>query len=128
MGDEYAENYPQIALVLSRFYGLGSEFTLGGIKDFITKLLIDIEIQAYCSSWIYNYSKTVQLTRLLYNIGFFGIKNSSGFQFRSLGPSSSSPPPITSSTNIVIHPSYVDALDLRPSLISSLDTELSWPS
>lgn len=126
MGDEYAENYPQIAIVLSRFYGLGHEYTITGIGDFYKKLLIDEEVQIYCSSWIYNYAQPEQFVGLLYNIGFFGIKTSSSTLFRSLGSSSSSPPPINPETHIVIHPSYSDALDLRSVIISSLEEDVSW--
>jgi len=126
LGDEYSENYPQIALVLSRFYGLGREFVITGIEDFIKKILIDVEIKNLCASWIFNFIQPEQFVNLLYNIGFVGIQTSSGIKFRSLGPSSSSPPPITSQTHIVIHPSYTDALDLRTVIISTLDQALSW--
>ncbi len=126
LGDEYAENYPQIVLVLSRFYGLGNEFTVTGIEDFIKKILIDDEIRTYCSKWIYNFTQPEQFIGLLYNIGFVGIKTPSSTLFRSLGPSSVSPPPVSSETHIVIHPSYNDALDLRTVIISSLEEGLSW--
>ena len=126
LGDEYAENFPQIAHVLSRFYGLGHEFTITGIEDFIKKLLSDKRIQAHCSSWIYGFTQPEQFVSLLYNIGFVGIKTTSETQFRSLGPSSSSPPPVSSETHIVIHPSYNDALDLRPAIITNLEKDLSW--
>jgi hypothetical protein len=126
LGDEYAENYPQIALVLSRFYGLGHEFTITGIEDFIKKLLIDNEIQTHCSNWIYNFIQPEQFVSLLYNIGFVGIKTSSITQFRSLGFGSSNPPPVSSETHIIIHPSYTDALDLRAVIISNLGEDLSW--
>lgn len=128
LGDEYAENYPQLALLLSKFYGLGREFTLAGIEDFVKKILIDDEIQAHCSSWIYNYTQPEQFTRLLYNIGFVGIGSGSDVEYRPLGPSSTSLPPLTSATHIVIHPSYIDALDLRNTVITKLDKDTSWQS
>jgi len=53
LGDEYAENFPQISLVLSRFYGLGKEFTLSGIRAFIQKLLVDTEVAESCKSWFF---------------------------------------------------------------------------
>lgn len=34
LGDEYQENYSQIQLVLSRFYGLGTKYTINGIAEF----------------------------------------------------------------------------------------------
>ncbi|MCJ7508439.1 MAG: transposase, partial [candidate division Zixibacteria bacterium] len=126
LGDEYAENYSQISLVLSRFYGLGKEFTFGGIEDFIKKILTDEEVSAHCCSWIYEYTTPEQFIHLLYNIGFVGIKQNNDVTYRSLGPSSSSPPAITSETQIVIHPSYVDALDLRDAVISRLEKDESW--
>ena len=52
LGDEYAENYPQIALVLRRFYGLGRRFTPGGIESYMRKLLKDPEVIQLCGSWI----------------------------------------------------------------------------
>lgn len=51
LGDEYQENYPQIQLVLARFYGLGCEYTILGLTAFIQKLLVDEEVKQYCSSW-----------------------------------------------------------------------------
>ena len=74
LGDEYAENYPQISLVLSRFYGLGRRYTPGGMESFIRKLLRDPEVVRLCGSWIYEYQQMIQLVRLLYNIGFVGLQ------------------------------------------------------
>lgn len=121
LGDEYAENYPQIQLVLNRFYGLGKEFTVSGIEAFIKKLLTDKEVQLYCATWIYKYTTRDLFIELLYNIGFIGIRDKESIIFRSLGPKSSTPPPINETTQIVIHPSYVDALNLRDSVIRTLD-------
>ncbi len=128
LGDEYAENYPQISLVLSRFYGLGSHFTLKGIDDFVKKLLADNEVRTHCAKWIYKHSAPELFVRLLYNIGFIGLKNSAqtATVFRSLGPSSTAPPPVTDQTTLIIHRSYMEALDLTDKLIDSLGVDVSW--
>jgi hypothetical protein len=120
LGDEYAENYPQIQLVLSRFYGLGTRFTMAGITAFIKKLLVDNDVKQFCSTWIYNYTAPEQFVQLLYGIGFLGIQDGDGARFRSVGAQTSTPPPITSKAIIEIHPSYVSALMLRDQVIGDL--------
>ncbi len=59
--------------MLTRFYGLGTEYTINAIEDFSRKLLVDEEIKQYCQSWIYHYSAPELLIGLLYTIGFVGI-------------------------------------------------------
>jgi hypothetical protein len=121
LGDEYSENYPQIATVLLRFYGLGRRFTLGAMEDFLERLLQDPEVKRLCATWIYEYSSVERFVRLLYNIGFVGLKEPRrGLFFRSLGPRDTTPPAITHRTDVVIHNSYWDALDLQDSLVKSL--------
>ena len=121
LGDEYAKNYPQISLVLSRFYGLGRRYTPGGIESFIRKLVRDPEVAQLCGSWIFEYQQMSQLVRLLYNIGFVGLKKpDSAVQFRALGPQEASPPPISDLDEIEIHKCYWDALDLQNTLIRGL--------
>ena len=125
LGDEYAENYPNLKLVLTKFYGLGKEFVLSGITAFIQKLLVDSSIQQYCKKWIFKYTSPEQFLELFYNIGFFGIKDEKGVDFRSMGVKSSNPARITSTTHAVVHPSYVDALNLQNVMIGSLDQKIS---
>lgn len=121
LGDEYAENYPQIALVLNRFYGLGRRFTPGGIESFIRKLLADREITDLCGSWIFDYQQMEQFVRLLYNIGFVGLKRpGQDARFRALGPQETSPPAVTDFHEIEVHKSYWDALDLQDTLVRDL--------
>ena len=48
VGDEYSENYPQISTVLSRFYGLGNEYTIAAITAFVQKLLVNEDVRVYC--------------------------------------------------------------------------------
>ncbi|MFC8517469.1 P-loop ATPase, Sll1717 family [Streptomyces sp. NPDC057257] len=121
LGDEYAENYPHISLVLSRFYGLGNTFTFGGVESFIRKLLNDSEVIRLCGSWLYDNSSPERFIRLLYDVGFVGIRTS-GKQpkFRALGPLDTSPPPVSETTDIVIHRCYWDALDLQDRLVRHL--------
>jgi|GEM_PF-1283151 len=125
LGDEYQENYPQIQLVLARFYGLGREYTINGLIAFIQKLLVDDEIKQFCSSWIYKYTTPEHFADLMYNIGFFGIKEGDATVFRSLGAKSPTPPPISRTTNLVVHPSYVDALNIQNVVIESLDQSIA---
>lgn len=124
LGDEYQENYPQIQLVLARFYGLGREYTILGLTAFIQKLLVDEDVKQYCASWIYKYTAPEQFAELMYNIGFFGIKEDGKTLYRSLGAKSPTPPPISYKTPLVVHPSYVDALNLQDLIIDKLDESL----
>ena len=94
LGDEYADNYPQLQLVISRFYGLGKEYTLNGIADFIKKLLVDEEIKEYCKKWVYNFTQPDLFVKLMYDIGFFGIKDDERSLFRAVGPQSAILPPL----------------------------------
>ena len=121
LGDEYSENYPQISSVLSRFYGLGTAFTFGGIESFIRKLLKDTEVVKLCGSWIYANSAPEKFIRLLYDIGFVGIRSEGkASKFRALGPLDTSPPPVSDTTDVVIHRCYWDALDLQDKLVRDL--------
>lgn len=132
LGDEYAENYPQIALVLNRFYGLGRRFTPGGIESFIRKLLSDREIIDLCGGWIFEYQQMEQFVRLLYNIGFIGLRRpGQETRFRALGPQETSPPAVTDADEIEVHKSSLVVLapirsgrlaSVPPGVISRADT------
>jgi hypothetical protein len=121
LGDEYSENYPQIAVVLSRFYGLGREFTLRGIEDLLGLLIADSEVQSACASWIFTLTPE-QFVRLLYGIGFVGLTVRGETRYRSSGPRDTTPPPVSAASRILIHPSYWDALDLQQRVIIQLDS------
>ncbi|MFI1354914.1 P-loop ATPase, Sll1717 family [Streptomyces sp. NPDC020898] len=124
LGDEYAENYPKISLVLSRFYGLGNAYTFGGIESFIRKLHNDAEVVRLCGSWLHDNASPEKFIRLLYNIGFVGIRaNGKLPKFRALGPQDTSPPPVSDTTDVVIHRCYWDALDLQESLVRDLPVD-----
>ena len=121
LGDEYAENYPQLQLVLARFYGLGRQFTVQGIEDLIRKLLVDSEVKTHCQRWIFKYTQPDLFIKLLYDIGFAGIKEAESVTvFRTSGPQALGLPPIGVKTLVVIHPTYVDALNLQNSIVSTL--------
>jgi hypothetical protein len=119
--DEYSENYPQIQLVLGRFYGLGREFTLNGMTSFIKKLLVDDDVKQYCATWIFKYTQPERFIELLFSVGFVGIRAEGGIIYRSLGPQSATLPVITLATTITVHPTYVDALNLQNMLVGHLD-------
>ncbi len=123
LGDEYQENYPQIALVLRKFYGLGRRWTVAGISAFLARLLEDKDVTSSCATWIYKYASAEQFVRLLYDIGFFGLlvprrQGEPRVVFRSLGPRDTTPPPIDNRTDISIHPSYWESLDLLDVLVT----------
>ncbi len=120
LGDEYSENFPQIQLVLGRFHGLAREFTVPAIGAFIQKLLTDGQVTEFCKSWIFRYTAPHNFVELLYGIGFLGVKNQDVVDFRSLG-ARSAPPPIEANSHVVVHPSYVEALDLQDKVIGTLD-------
>lgn len=119
--DEYSDNFPQLQLVLGRFFGLGSEFSVRAIEDFVKKLLVDEEIKTRCASWIFKYTQPDMFIQLLFNLGFAGIKDDKTTHFRSLGSQSTTPPAIGVKTILVVHPTYRDSLNLRDVLLTSLD-------
>lgn len=127
LGDEYQENYPQLSLVLSRFYGLGQRWTLVGVRSMLARLLDDEQVKVACARWIFSHTNPEQFARLMYDIGFFGFKTNrrdgtTRTVFRSLGPRDTTPPPISSETDMVVHPSYWDALDLQDVLVREFET------
>lgn len=124
LGDEYQENYPQIARVFASFYGLGVKFSLGGFEDFLNKLLEDPDITSACRTWIYRYNSPELMSRLLYDLGFVGLHDrkqpNRSVLYRSSGPKDTTAPPVSDKIDLVIHPSYREALDLQDTLVSSL--------
>lgn len=124
LSDEYQENYPRIALILSSFYGLGQRLTVGGMEDFVHKILEDPQVNSECGTWIYEYSQVEKFVRLFYDVGFFGLKEVARHDFpvtfRTLGPRDTTPPPISENTEIWIHPTYHQALDLQNVLIDKI--------
>ncbi len=121
LGDEYSENFPQVATVLSRFYGLGNAFTFSAVEDLIRKLMKDPEVVKLCGTWLSLNASPEKFIRLLYDIGFVGIRAAGKSpKFRALGPLDTSPPPVGNTTDIVIHRCYWDALDLQDTLVRNI--------
>jgi hypothetical protein len=124
LSDEYADNYPRLGIILSKFYGLGTEYTVAAIDDFSKKLLVDEEVKDACQSWIYNYSSPELLIKLLYNLGFVGIKNDGTVAFKSSESTLAMMPTLTAKSTLVIHPTYVNALSLQDVLVNSMGEEV----
>ncbi|MGX5056763.1 P-loop ATPase, Sll1717 family [Enterobacter asburiae] len=120
LGDEYAENYPNISLVIEYFFGLGNEFTLVAIEDFIQKLLVNDAISKYCKSWFYDFSTPFRFIELLYGIGFLGIRRKNTIEYKDSGKDSNSKPSFEHSSTFYIHPTYHQALNLRAFLLNDL--------
>ena len=125
LGDEFAENYPNISIVLESFYGLGNEFTLVGMEDFIAKLLVDEKIKKYCASWFFNHTFPYAFVGLLYDIGFLGLKRKGKVIYKESGKDSNAKIQLETDTHIVIHPTYQPALNLRPILIQKLTEDVT---
>jgi hypothetical protein len=124
LSDEYADNYPRLRIVLSKFYGLGNEYTVAAIDDFTKKLLLDDEIRDSCQSWIYSHSSPELLIRLLYNLGFAGIKKGDSVVFKSSESALSMMPSITDDCVVVIHPTYCFALSLQNTLVHRIGDDV----
>lgn len=125
IADEYAENFPRLDVVLSRFYGLGQEFTLAGVSSFISKLIADPEVQRHCADWLNFYTVPAQFIELLYSIGFAGIRRGDRLTFRSVGARSTIIPTIDQSVHLVIHETFSHALRLQEVVVSELDATTS---
>lgn len=123
LGDEFAENYPNISLVLEYFYGLGNQFTVNAIENFIQKLLINETIARHCKAWLYDYTTPFRFVELLYGIGFIGIRRNKIIQYKESGKDSNAKPAFDNNSIFEIHPTYQRALNLRPLLISDLKDE-----
>jgi len=126
LADEYADNYPQLRIILTRFYGLGTDYTIGSIEDFIKKLLVDEEVRDSCKSWIYNFTPPELFIQLLYNIGFWGLKQTDEkIRFKSSESENVGTLTLTPDSIVAIHPSYRDGLQLQHRLIASLGDGIS---
>ncbi|MCK4130097.1 P-loop ATPase, Sll1717 family [Ralstonia pseudosolanacearum] len=123
LGDEFSENYPNISIILEHFYGLGSEFTLVAIEDFIGKLLVNEKIRKYCGSWFYDYTVPFRFVELLYGIGFLGLSKKSKIAYKESGKDANAKLAIDATVHFVIHPTYQPALNIRPILVQRLDDE-----
>ncbi|TCR91050.1 transposase [Rhizobium sp. BK376] len=123
LGDEYAENYPNISVIIEYFFGLGNEFTISAIEDFIQKLLLEEKINKHCSSWFYDYTVPFRFVELFYSIGFLGLRGKRGVVYKDTGADANTKPLIDHATTFVVHPTYSAALNLRPIVLSNLSEE-----
>lgn len=123
LGDEYAENYPNISLILEYFFGLGNEYTLVAIEDFIQKLLVTASVNKYCSSWFYDYTTPFRFVEVLYSIGFLGIRRKKHVEYKESGKDSNAKPSFDHGSTFYIHPTYHEALNLQPILLKDLRDE-----
>jgi len=123
LGDEFAENFPNISVMLELFYGLGNQFSLIGIEDLIAKLLVNQKIKNHCASWFFDNTIPARFIELLYGIGFFGLKRGTITVFKEPGKETNAKLRIDSSTHVVVHPAYQPALNLRNILIQRVSDE-----
>ncbi|WP_336943878.1 P-loop ATPase, Sll1717 family [Acinetobacter modestus] len=125
LGDEYAENFSNISIVLGLFFGLGNEFTIVAIEDFIKKLLLNEDIQKYCKDWFYDFTSPHRFVELLFSIGFIGVKFgiSKAVEYKESGKDSNAKIAFDQSSIFIIHPTYREALNLRPILLADLKEE-----
>jgi hypothetical protein len=124
LSDEYADNYPRLGIVLSKFYGLGDEYSVAAIDDFTRKIILDDDVRDSCQSWIYSYSSPELLIKLLYNLGFAGLKKGDGVVFKSSDSTLAMTPTIAKDSIIVIHPTFVDALSLQNVLVNRIGDDV----
>jgi hypothetical protein len=107
------------------FYGLGNEFSLIGVEDFIAKLLVNEKIKKHCASWFFDYTTAPRLIELLYGIGFFGLKRLNRLVFKEPGKDTNAKLPIDSATHFLVHPTYQAALNLRNILIQRVSEDVA---
>ncbi|MEJ8317898.1 P-loop ATPase, Sll1717 family [Pseudomonas oryzihabitans] len=123
LGDEYAENYPNISLILEYFFGLGNEYTLVAIEDFIQKLLVTESINKHCNSWFYDFTTPFRFVEVLYGIGFLGIRRKKHVEYKESGKDANAKPSFDHGSTFYIHPTYHEALNLQPILLKDLRDE-----
>jgi hypothetical protein len=120
LGDEFSENYPNISIVLEFFYGLGTEYSIVAIEDFIGKLIVNDKIRKYCDTWFYDYTVPYRFVELLYSIGFIGLKKKGKTAYKESGVDANAKLAIDTTAEIVIHPTYQPALNLQPILMQRI--------
>jgi hypothetical protein len=123
LADEFAENYPNIQLVLRLFYGLSTEYTIAAIENFIQKLLVDHNIAKYCKEWFYNHSTPHQFVGLFFSIGYFGVKQGKDWVYKTAGGDAAFMPSLLGPTTIQIHPAFHAALHLRNIILPEISDQ-----
>jgi hypothetical protein len=96
------------------------------VEDLLSSLFKDEEVKQYCASWIFKNTPEM-FVRLLYDIGFLGFARFGKSRLRSSGPKDTTPPPISATDHLLIHPSYWDALDLQDRVVTQVDTSQPYP-
>jgi hypothetical protein len=83
-------------------------------------------VQEACKTWIYCSTAPDHFIQLLYNIGFWGQRCPDGtVLFKSSQAEKTGNLTITADSTVVIHPSYVDGLQLQTRVITSLGETVS---
>ncbi len=124
LGDEFSENYSNISVVLEHFYGLGTEYSIVAIEDFIQKLIVNEKIRKHCGEWFYDYTAPFRFVELLYSIGFVGLKKKGKTFYKESGKDANAKLAIDSTAEIVVHPTYHSALNLRPGLLRRISDDM----
>ena len=124
LADEFAENYPNIQLVLQLFYGLSTDYTIGAIEAFIQRLLVDPKIARYCKAWFYDIAAPHQFVGVFFLIGFFGVKEGEEAVYKTAGGDNAFMPSLKPSTIVCIHPAYHAALHLRSMVLPNISDEM----
>jgi len=124
LGDEFAENYPNVHLVLELFYGLSTEYSLPAIENFIQKLLTDPRIGEHCKAWLFDFSTPHRFVELFFNIGFLGVKDGKEWIFKSTTGDAAFLPAIQRATVVQIHPAYHAALHLREMVLAEISDDV----
>lgn len=120
LADEFAENYPNIQIVLSLFYGLSTDYTLTAIENLIQKLLVDRRVKEYCSVWFYEHSTPDRFVEVLFNIGFLGVRDNNAWFFKTAGGDGAFLPALEKASAFRVHPAYHAALHLRDLMLTEL--------
>lgn len=118
--DEYSENCPQLRLVLDRFFGLAQEYTIGALEDFIQLLVVNPEVQRHCGSWLNERLTVERFVEWLYSLGFAGLRRGQDVGYKVLSARSATSVPLDHETQIVVHPTFRDALQLQDKVATSL--------
>jgi len=123
LADEFAENYPNIQLVLQLFYGLSTGYSLPAIENFIQKLLTDPRVGEHCKTWLFDFSTPHRFIELLFNIGFFGVMDGNEWVYKSTIDAASLPA-IQRATIVNVHPAYHAALHLRDMVLPEITDDI----
>ena len=89
----------------------------------IQKLLVNEATSKHCKDWFYDYTTPYRFVELLYGIGFIGIKRRKSVDYKESSKDSNAKPAFDNNSIISIHPTYREALNLRPILITDLKEE-----